>query len=160
HSALSGIRLWLISVRDSRFENRKETWRKLLSASIVACGLAWGLFGASANYTYTSDATETILVTISVLGVTISILPVLASELMTRRLYFGAALGPVIATNLATWDRGHLGMAAAVLLFLVFLLEKAGSMNAEYWKNVGDHILLQQRARELDIAKRAAEAAS
>ncbi len=160
HSLLSAVRLWLLTVRDSRFRGRLEAWRALLCGTIVACGLAWGLFGASANYVYSTNAAETILVTISVLGVTISILPVMASELLTMRLYFAAALGPVIVTNIAAWERTHLGMAAAVTLFLAFLLEKAGSLNADYWEGVHGRILLQHRAKELESAKAAAEAAS
>src|SRR5579872_2543000 len=160
HTALSGIRLWLLRVRDSRFHERQETWRALLAAAVIACGLAWGLFGASANYVYTANAAETTLVTITVLGVTISILPVLAPELATMRIFFAVTLGPVIVSNLAAWERSHLGMAALVTVFLMFLFDKAGSMNADYWKNVGDNILLLQRARELEAAKAVAEAAS
>src|SRR5947209_2959561 len=61
HSILSGIRLWLLSARETVFAGRLETWRRLLCGSMVACGLAWGLFGATANFLYTSNAAETIL---------------------------------------------------------------------------------------------------
>jgi signal transduction histidine kinase len=160
HTALSAVRLWLLSARNTVFKNRPGAWRALLDATIVACGFVWGLFGGSINYVHKIDAAETMLVTTSVLGVTISVLPVLASELMTMRLYFLVTLGPVIVSNLAVWERSHFGMAAVVSLFVVFLFEKAGSLNRDYWKNMGDNILLQQRARELESAKIAAEAAN
>ena len=160
HSAFSILRVWLLHEKDSRFRDRLETWRLLLCSTIVAGGLAWGLFGATTNYVYSTNAAETILVTISVLGITISILPVMASELLTMRIYFTAALGPIILTNLAAWERSHIGMAAAVSLFLAFLYDKAGTLHADYWRNVRDNLLLEQRARELEAAKLAAEAAN
>ena len=119
-TVLSGIRIWLLTVRDSRFQRRMETWRRLLCATVIACGLAWGLFGASTNYVYTANAAETILVTITVLGVTISILPVLASELITMLLYFAAALGPILGLsagsvqNLLTRNSGFVYLARTV----------------------------------------------
>ena len=82
HTALSAVRLWLLSARNTVFKNRPGAWRALLDATIVACGFVWGLFGGSINYVHKIDAAETMLVTTSVLGVTISVLPVLASELM------------------------------------------------------------------------------
>jgi signal transduction histidine kinase len=160
HTLLSGFRIWLLQVKDTRFAGREESWRVLLCGTIIASGLAWGLFGATNNYANNPNADETILVTISVLGITMSIVPVMASELVTMRVFFAAALGPIIAANLATWERSHLGMAAAVSLFCAFLYDKAGTLNRAYWRNVKDNFLLQQRARELEAAKLAAESAS
>src|SRR5579872_2214252 len=44
HAVLSGGRLWLLAEKDSRFHDRLDTWRALLAATVIACGLAWGLF--------------------------------------------------------------------------------------------------------------------
>lgn len=160
HVVLSSVRLWLLRARHTRFFDRLLLWRKLLCGTIVASGVAWGLFAATTNYVYTSNAPETLLVTISVLGVTMSILPVLASELLTLRIYFAVTLGPVMVVSLLVGERTNFGMAAVVALFVGFLFHKAATLNADYWKNIRDNVLLQQRARELESAKIAAEAAS
>src|SRR5579883_2589838 len=160
HSAFSVLRVWLLQIRDTHYAGRLEQWRLHLCATIIACGLAWGLFGATTNYLYATNAVETMLVTISVLGITVSILPVMSSELWTMRVYFALSLGPIIVVNLLAWDRSRLGMAAVVFLFLAFLWDKARSLNEAYWQNVRDRALLEERAHELESAKLAAEAAN
>src|SRR5581483_3439255 len=61
---------------------------------------------------------------------------------------------------IAATERSHLGMAAAVSLFLIFLWDKAGTLHRGYWQNVRDRVLLEERARELEAAKLQAEAAN
>jgi signal transduction histidine kinase len=160
HVVLSATRLWLVRTQKTRFAGRLARWRFLLCATVVTSALAWGLFGAMTNYVYTNNAPETMLVTICVLGISISALPVLAPELFALRLYFVAALGPMVIANLMAREWAHLGMAAVVALFLGFLFEQGRALNTAYWNNVRDNLLLQHRAQELEAAKIAAEAAS
>ena len=94
HVALTLIRLWLIGASTGIFASRLETWRNLLCACIVASGIVWGAFGAVTNYVYTNNTVETLLVTISVLGITASILTVLAAELIALRIFLVTALMP------------------------------------------------------------------
>jgi signal transduction histidine kinase len=158
--ALAAARVGILRTRTTRFAGRLPYWRLLLCATIVASGVSWGLFCAATDYVYTDNAVETLLVTIAVLGIATSVMAVLASELVALRLFVAAALAPGVAVNLIAWDRAHFGIAAAFVLFLAFLLHKAGAVNMEYWAALRDNVLLQRRAREMESAKVAAESAS
>jgi signal transduction histidine kinase len=160
HLALSALRFWLIRVKDARFLGRSAEWQALLCGTIVVSGLVWGAFGAMADFVYTTDAPETMLVTITVLGISMSALPVLVAELVPARAFVACALLPIVAANARLGDRAHFGVALIVSVFLAFLLNQAGRFHRQYSQNIRDRLLLEQRARELEQAKIAAEAAS
>jgi signal transduction histidine kinase len=160
HVALTLIRLWILNERTRRFAARQQKWRVLLCATFVACGVVWGVFGAVTSYVYTNNTVETLLVTISILGITTSVLPVLTPELLTLRLFVIVSLGPVIVVNFAVVERAHFGVAAAVALLAAFLFNKSATLNTEYWSALRDNFLLQRRALELESARVAAESAS
>jgi signal transduction histidine kinase len=158
--SLAAVRLWILRSRTTRFAGRLPRWRFLLCATIVASGVSWGLFCAATDYVYTDNAVETLLVTIAVLGIATSVLPVLTSELVALRLFVLSTLAPAIFVNLVVWERAHFGIAAAFVLFMAFLLYKASAVNTQYWTALRDNVLLQRRAREMESAKVAAESAS
>ncbi len=160
HVTLSALRFWLIRVKDARFPGRSAEWQRWLCGTIVVSALVWGVFGAMADYVYTSDAPETMLVTITVLGISMSALPVLVAELVPVRAFVTCALLPIVAANARLGDRAHLGVALIVSVFLAFLVNQAGRFHRQYSQNIRDRLLLEQRARELEQAKIAAEAAS
>ena len=160
HVALSALRFCLIRVKDARFLGRSAEWQALLCGTIVVSGLVWGAFGAMADYVYTSDAPETMLVTITVLGISMSALPVLVAELVPARAFVACALLPIVAANARLGDRAHFGVALIASVFLVFLLNQAGRFHRQYSQGIRDRLLLERRARELEQAKIAAEAAS
>ncbi len=157
---LTLARLWLLNAHTGRYADRLHQWRVMLCAIIVIGGIAWGVFGAVTNYVYPESTSETLLVTISVLGITSTVMTVLAAELFALRLFMLVALGPVIIVNVAAGERAHFGAAAACALILAFLFNKAAALNAEYWDALRANFLLQHRAVELESAKEEAELAS
>jgi signal transduction histidine kinase len=160
HVTLTLVRLWLLNAHTGRFVNRLHQWRMLLCSTVVIGGGVWGTFGAVTNYVYPENTVETLLVTICVLGITSSVMTVLAAELFTLRLFMLVTLGPVIIVNVAAGERAHFGVAAAGALFLAFLFNKAATLNSEYWDALRANFLLQHRAVELESAKEEAELAS
>jgi signal transduction histidine kinase len=160
HVVLTLVRLWLLNAHTGRYADRLHEWCVLLCTIIVIGGIVWGVFGAVTNYVYPESTAETLLVTISVLGITSTVMTVLAAELFALRLFMLAALGPVIVVNVAAGERAHLGVAAACALILAFLFNKATTLNAEYWDALRANFLLQHRAVELESAREEAELAS
>jgi signal transduction histidine kinase len=157
---LGACRLCLIRAQSTYFRQRLELWTALLSSIIVLSALVWGLFAATTNYVYSDSAPETLLVTITVLAFAMSGLPVLVSELNALRIYVICSLLPIVAANVWPSDRIHLAMASVVALFLAFLLQQASRFHRSYCQNAVNRLLLEQRARELEQARIAAEDAS
>ncbi len=157
---ISLVRLWLMRAQMSLFRERMGLWRNLFCASLLCSGLSWGMFAALTSYLYSAAAAETTVVTLCVTAFGIGGMAVLAPQLWTQRLYLLAMLGPECLLDVFHAEHVQYRLAIVSVLFFLFVMEQSKTLNAEYWKSLGDNLLLHQRAQELEVAKVAAEAAS
>ncbi len=125
----------------------------------ISAALSWGLL-ASATVLADSRSLEGLMMSMAVMSFCVGALTTLAPELWALRCYLLAMLGPTAIAGLFAGSREGLGLSLSVTLFLVYLMTQARVLHREYWNSLRDNFLLQQRARELESAKIAAESAN
>jgi signal transduction histidine kinase len=157
--ALSIIRLWAIRARTNQLSERPEIWRRIFLGLGISAALSWGLL-AGATVLAGSKSLEGTMVSMAVMSFCVGALTTLSSEIGALRWYLLAMLVPTVAGGLVAGSRDGYGLAFSVILFLTYLMTQAGTLHREYWNSLRDNVLLQQRARELEAAKVAAESAS
>jgi signal transduction histidine kinase len=125
----------------------------------ISAALSWGLL-ACATVLTDAQSMDGLMMSMTVMSFCVGALTTLSPELWALRGYLLAMLAPTAVAGLIAGDRGGLGLSFSVLLFLTYLMTQAKILHREYWNSLRDNFLLQQRARELEASKLAAEAAS
>jgi signal transduction histidine kinase len=158
--AIGATRFLLIRTRTTYFGGNPDRWRALLQIAMVLTGCSWGLFGALSVLIYPTAAPELLLVSLLVLGLCIGATVVLASEKRTLQVYLILTLAPSVIANSQSSGLGVARVGFMTALFLGFLFAQARSLHTSYWQNLLDNQELEHRARELEVAKTAAEEGS
>ena len=157
---VSLARFWVVRARSKHFTKRADLWRKLFCGAVICSGLNWGLFAAVTCLLYTAVSAETDIVTLCVIAFGIGGMAGLAPQLWTQRAHIVAILGPLCFVNVVHGERVQYNFAFVALLFIGFVFTLSKGLNAEYWKSLHSNFLWQQRARDLEVAKVAAEVAN
>ncbi|HEV8145279.1 MAG TPA: ATP-binding protein [Bryobacteraceae bacterium] len=156
---LSFVRLWAIRARTHQLAARPEVWRRIFLGLAISAALSWGLL-AGVTVLAGSQSLEGIMVSMAVMSFCVGALTTLSPEIGALRFYLLAMLVPTVMGGLISGSRDGYALSFSVILFLTYLMAQAGTLHREYWNSLRDNFLLQQRARELESAKLAAESAS
>jgi signal transduction histidine kinase len=156
----SGWRLLLIRYKNRWFTGRAALWRRLFAGGIMANGAAWGLFAAALYDRVGAGSDPFYSVTLSLLGICVGSLTVLAPAVAIFRGLFLTVLAPFVGAHLFLGPRPAGSAALISVIFAAFLWRQATVHHRSYWKSLRDNELLRARNEELKLAKAAAEEAS
>jgi signal transduction histidine kinase len=127
---------------------------------IYANGAVWGAFFASTIARFGYGAWETTFLLVSTAGVAGGSVSAHASDLNLSRWYLRLMLVPGIVVQLLHGGAQGIAMAGLFSLYLIYLVVQAKIEAVNREGRARDTRLLEQRARELEAAREAAEAAT
>jgi signal transduction histidine kinase len=158
--ALSALRLAVLFACPRLCRGDGSVARTMLHASVLAAGMAWGLTAAFVIVTDGFSGWYSLLMLPTIVGLVsgsvLSFTPNLAllvgnvSVLMVPVAVAGLAYGGV---------RGSV-IFAMNFAFTGFLLVQGIDLHRAYWRSLKDQHMLKERARELEAAREAADAAN
>ncbi len=153
---LSAARAVLLFGRDRFFGERPSLWRDAVNVSVLATGLAWGLFAAVTFRLFAPGDSAAMLMLGASLGNCTAGVMVLMGRLRLLQVYVLLLLGPPLVALAAPPASPAMAFMAAI--FLVFLLIEGGMLHREYWRSLEDNRLVglvELAAREAQEAGRA-----
>lgn len=137
-----------------------ESWRRVIYGSLLISASGWGTVFAFAIGTYGYGGWPVLLLLVMMSGQAAGATSVLAARLTAQQVYLALLMGPSIAVHMWIGGSRGLAMAALYVLYTSFLFSHGRAQNRAYWSSVEDRELLEQRARELNEASQAAQAAN
>lgn len=154
----TAIRITLRAVLDRSYDRHQAWFARLAGLTVMLSSSARGVLYASALWFYGVENGSLIIVLIWLLGTasgsTVSYTP----NLKLMRLNIVLLLAPSLIVGFPQGGRGTM-FAFTALTLLVFLMIQGRHLHLMYWTMLKDKALESIRARELETAKLAAEAA-
>ncbi len=141
------------------FPARKRSWRHQLRANILLCGGIWTSFVLLINWNSTLDAVYAPMMILTV-GIAAGGVMTTSSEKYLPKLYAGVILGPFVVHGVLVPDGFNLSLALYSGWYVVFLVGLAGNLYRAGMEVLASHDALETQNRELEIARREAEAAN
>lgn len=153
---LSAVRGVLLFGRERFFGAYPAEWRDAVHISVLATGLAWGLFAAVTFRLFSPADSAAMLMLGASLGNCTAGVMVLMGRLRLLQVYVLLLLGPPLIALAAPPAAPAMAFMAAI--FLVFLLVEGRMLHREYWRSLEDNRLVglvELAAREAQEAGRA-----
>ncbi len=154
--SLCAARAWLILRIRRRPDPRWRTWWTL---SFLLTGASWGAFLIYTLHVHGYSSSTSLAVIVIVIGIAASLPTAAAPSFPLAASYAAVLLVPSLGIDAIKGGEGW-SFAAMTILYLAFIISQAHSVSREYWRSLEEHVLLEQRAEELDAAREAAEEAS
>ena len=155
----SVLKVLAISARERIWSQSSNRWFGMISIAtlMTAGGLGFLLVHAIANYGF-GDANSTMVMIWNTAAVASSIVN-LPSNTRIFRLQAGVLLLPALAFSLSVHSPFALHYASANAALFLFSIWQGRQVNADFWAQLASRFLEEQRAKEIDSARRTAEQA-
>ncbi len=144
---------------DRLYDQNPKLWKAGVIAGLLISGAAWSVLATRAIVVYGTTWTGLLAVFISALLCTMSLL-VYTHDLAVILGFIAIVLGPPTLALLVTGSTNALGLAAAVVIFVIYLVLQGRQFHRENWQARVNTKLLEIRAAELEDARNQAEAAN
>jgi len=153
------VRSSLSSRFESEYPAHPQRWAQLFRITSTLFAMAWGALVLLVGKTF-GMGSELLLAMLVTTGLTAGGIGALSSDARTVIPYLIAILGMPILMVAVLPTAGTLQVSAMFALYMVYSLVQARIQNKQILRQLEASDLLEQRSRELDVAKQAAESAS
>ncbi len=132
----------------------------MIATSVASLSLPTGLFAAFVVSQYGYESWSTLLVLSFAIVCATSGATAIAPDLTLAMIFESTLLLPIIVTGF--WQGGAHGyeVAAALVVFTVYVTLQTIRLNSDYWNALAADLALQRRAEQLQAARAAADAAN
>ncbi len=154
----AALRLWLGLAFESLYAMDPARWRMLFRVGVMASGAIWGAFTAITLRLFGLEQTS-LLVTLAAAGIGTGGMTTLAPDRGLQRSFLALLIGTPIVVLGARGDPGAASLTILLIVFLGFTLFEGTYLSREYRQWLANRALLEDRARQLEDARRQAERA-
>jgi len=156
--ALGVTRLWIAREMPRLYAADPERWSSQFGAATVATGASWGL-GCAVSTHAMGWGPDSLLVLVTTAGITAGATSSLGPSPRLVRSYLACMLLPTaFATALfGAGTRLDYGLSVILVMYLAFLVVEAGHQRLTFVETWKRNLLLEERARELDVRTRGLE---
>jgi signal transduction histidine kinase len=151
---LACLRYYLTQATVARDE---PWWRRCALGLAIASSVVWGTFVWETIVFYGLASSASLLILICTAGTAAGLTASYAPQQTLFRWLMLITLTPCALASVCLGHRDGYAIAAASLLFLIFLLGQGGRINRGYWSAVENQLLLNSRAVELQRVNEALE---
>ena len=153
------LRSWLVFRFDKLYPSRPERWLIWFSLYTLLLAGAWGLFCAHAVVQYGLEWTA-MLALLSTAGISAGAITTLSIRKNLIMSFLGLLLLPPTAAAALLQTKESYAITLMFLTYCAFMFNVAKDINREYWKALSNALLLDRRARELEVSNQELESYS
>jgi signal transduction histidine kinase/CheY-like chemotaxis protein len=159
-STILGVGQLLLSTRHAHMQARApRRWRASFAAVCLGFALIWSSFSATSLLLFGATWTG-LLVALICAGISAGAWTGLIPDLRLNATFVIVMALPQLVACALLGGRQGIGLGLCILVYTVFLVARARHENAAYMQALQNTLLLEQRALELERARRDADAAS